>query len=127
MQTGIFDNEKISPSELGCARFDLVPTHIPTVVNYVTVDHDMEAVVLSCRGSLGLSDLLVDLTCAYENIHVPDGDPLEHYYVHSGMWHSATRMQRGLVHETIRQALLQYPDYGLVLCGHRWAVSKCVS
>ncbi|KAM0787937.1 hypothetical protein ACM66B_006142 [Microbotryomycetes sp. NB124-2] len=101
MQAGIFDNEKISP-----------------IVNYIAVDHEREAIVLSCRGSLGLSDLLVDLTCSYEPIHVPNGDPAGHYYVHAGMWHSATRMQRGLVHETIRQALLRHPSYGLVLCGH---------
>ncbi|KAK4052121.1 hypothetical protein OIV83_002415 [Microbotryomycetes sp. JL201] len=100
-QGGVFENEKISP-----------------IVNYVAVDHGREAVVLSCRGSLGLSDLLVDLTCSYEPIHVPNGDPAGHYYVHAGMWHSATRMQRGLVHEKIKQALLSYPSYGLVLCGH---------
>ena len=48
------------------------------------MDHEASTIVLSCRGSLGLSDILVDLTCSYESIHVPDGDPMEHYYVHSG-------------------------------------------
>jgi hypothetical protein len=66
-----------------------------------------------------LSDILVDLTCSYESIHVPDGDPMSSYYVHSGMWHSATGLQRGLVHETIGEALRNFPLYGLVLCGHR--------
>lgn len=109
------------------------------MVAYVAVDHEAAAIVLSCRGSLGLSDILVDLICDYETIHVPDGDPMEHYYVHSGrffsseggllsqkanrfltgMWHSACKMQRGTVHDTIRQALVQYPQYGLVICGHR--------
>lgn len=54
------------------------------MVAYVAVDREARAIVLSCRGSLGLSDILVDLICDYESIQVPDGDPMEHYYVHSG-------------------------------------------
>ncbi|SCZ91866.1 BZ3500_MvSof-1268-A1-R1_Chr5-3g08187 [Microbotryum saponariae] len=98
---GIFDNHRISP-----------------IVTYLAVDHEMKAIVLSCRGSLGLSDVLVDLVCSYEQIHVPDGDPMALYQVHAGMWHAATRLQRGLVHKTIKEALEQYPSYGLVLTGH---------
>ncbi|SCV72741.1 BQ2448_4278 [Microbotryum intermedium] len=98
---GIFDNHRISP-----------------IVTYLAVDHEMKAIVLSCRGSLGLSDVLVDLVCSYEQIHVPDGDPMALYQVHAGMWHAATRLQRGMVHKTIKEALEQYPYYGLVLTGH---------
>ncbi|KDE05852.1 hypothetical protein MVLG_03795 [Microbotryum lychnidis-dioicae p1A1 Lamole] len=98
---GIFDNHRISP-----------------IVTYLAVDHEMKAIVLSCRGSLGLSDVLVDLVCSYEQIHVPDGDTMALYQVHAGMWHAATRLQRGLVHKTIKEALEQYPSYGLVLTGH---------
>lgn len=89
------------------------------VVSYVSVDHKLEIVVLSCRGSLGLSDILTDLTCDFETVTIPHAHPQGHYYVHSGMWHSAMQLRRGVVHETIRQALLQYPAYSLVLCGHR--------
>ncbi|KAM0751552.1 hypothetical protein T439DRAFT_324739 [Meredithblackwellia eburnea MCA 4105] len=91
---------------------------INPLVNFVALDHSVKAVVLSCRGSLGLSDLLVDLTCTYEPIPIEHGDPHGSYYVHSGMYCSATTMQRGTVHETIKDALRLYPDYGLVLCGH---------
>lgn len=89
------------------------------LVNYVAIDHSISAIVLSCRGSLGLSDLLVDLTCTYEPIPVEHGDPEKSYYVHSGMFNSATTLQRGTVHDTIREALESFPSYGLVLCGHR--------
>ncbi|KAI9622634.1 hypothetical protein KEM48_007123 [Puccinia striiformis f. sp. tritici PST-130] len=36
------------------------------LVHYVSIDHDSKAIVLTCRGTLGLSDILVDLTCEYE-------------------------------------------------------------
>lgn len=88
------------------------------LVNYVAIDHSISAIVLSCRGSLGLSDILVDLTCTYEPIPVEHGDPGASYYVHSGMFNSATTLQRGTVHDTIREALESFPSYGLVLCGH---------
>jgi hypothetical protein len=75
--------------------------------------------VLACRGSLGLADILTDLTCSYEPIPIPDGDPDGTYYVHSGMYCSSTTLQRGTVHDVIADALAKYPEYGLVLCGHR--------
>ncbi|GAA5873953.1 hypothetical protein JCM3774_004050 [Rhodotorula dairenensis] len=91
---------------------------ISQIVNYVAIDHSVKAVVLACRGSLGLADILTDLTCSYEAIPIPDGDPQGTYYVHSGMYCSSTTLQRGTVHDVIADALAKYPDYGLVLCGH---------
>ncbi|KWU45680.1 alpha/beta-hydrolase [Rhodotorula sp. JG-1b] len=91
---------------------------ISQIVNYVAVDHSVKAVVLACRGSLGLADILTDLTCSYEPIPIPDGDPDGTYYVHSGMYCSSTTLQRGTVHDVIADALAKYPEYGLVLCGH---------
>lgn len=84
---GIFDDEKIQPvsSVSSAPPVERTLTNAHTqVVAYIAVDHEASSIVLSCRGSLGLSDILVDLTCSYESIHVPDGDPMEHYYVHSG-------------------------------------------
>lgn len=89
------------------------------IVTYIAIDHKLKAVVLSCRGSLGLSDLLVDLTCAYEQVPVRYGVPGEAYYAHSGMYSSATMMQLGTIPEAIQRGLKMYPGYGLVLCGHR--------
>ncbi|KAN0063039.1 hypothetical protein ACQY0O_004202 [Thecaphora frezii] len=90
------------------------------LVNYVAVDDQAQAVVLTCRGTLGLSDILTDLTCTYEDIKVPGGSRDEVYRVHSGMLASAKRLssERGTVMQTIRKALDANPDYGLVITGH---------
>ena len=90
------------------------------LVNYVAIDDESKAVVLTCRGTLGLSDILTDLTCTYEDIEVLGGKQHDHYQVHSGMLASAKRLssERGTVMYTIRQALDANPDYGLVVTGH---------
>jgi len=90
------------------------------LVHYVSIDDESKAVVLTCRGTLGLSDILVDLTCEYEPIDVDGGDPNASYLAHSGMLHSALRLRResSTVHEVIKQALIDYPSYGLIITGH---------
>ncbi|KAI9622633.1 hypothetical protein KEM48_007122 [Puccinia striiformis f. sp. tritici PST-130] len=90
------------------------------LVHYVSIDHDSKAIVLTCRGTLGLSDILVDLTCEYEPIAVDGGDPNASYPTHSGMLHSALRLRResSTVHEVIKQALIDYSNYGLIITGH---------
>lgn len=92
----------------------------PALVHYVAVEHDLKAIVLTCRGTLGLSDVLVDLTCDYRHIEVEGADPTGDYFVHSGMYESALQLteQCSTVHQTLVDALNQYPTYGLVLCGH---------
>ncbi|WVQ99922.1 hypothetical protein IAU59_007065 [Kwoniella sp. CBS 9459] len=98
----------------------LVQQEAPPLVHYVAVIHEARAIALTCRGTLGLSDLLVDLTCEYESIDVEEGDRNAHYYVHSGMWQSARKLtaKQSTVHEVLLKALTQYADYGLVLAGH---------
>ncbi|OCF42743.1 hypothetical protein I317_03474 [Kwoniella heveanensis CBS 569] len=98
----------------------LVQQEAPPLVHYVAVIHEARAIALTCRGTLGLSDLLVDLTCEYESIDLGEGDRDAHYYVHSGMWQSARKLtvKQSTVHEVLLKALTQYPDYGLVLAGH---------
>ncbi|KNZ56670.1 hypothetical protein VP01_2349g1 [Puccinia sorghi] len=90
------------------------------LVHYVSIDDESKAVVLTCRGTLGLSDILVDLTCEYEPIAVDGGDPNASYLAHSGMLHSALRLRResSTVHEVIKQALIDNPSYGLIITGH---------
>ncbi|KAH9468734.1 hypothetical protein Pst134EA_009266 [Puccinia striiformis f. sp. tritici] len=90
------------------------------LVHYVSIDHDSKAIVLTCRGTLGLSDILVDLTCEYKPIAVDGGDPNASYPTHSGMLHSALRLRResSTVHEVIKQALIDYSNYGLIITGH---------
>lgn len=92
----------------------------PPLVHYIAVEHKLKAIVLTCRGTLGLSDVLVDLTCDYREIPVDGGDPNASYLVHSGMYESALQLtaKRSTVHQTLVDALTKYPNYGLVLCGH---------
>jgi hypothetical protein len=96
---------------------------INALVHYVTVDHAAEAVVLTCRGTLGLSDILTDLTCAYSEFNLPQRGPdgkERKFTAHGGMLGAAQLLakQKGKVYRVIRDALDRWPTYGLVLCGH---------
>lgn len=86
------------------------------IVNFIVVDHKSKAIVLACRGTLGLSDVLVDLTCEYEQIHCESGQG----QAHQGMWQSAQRLatQSWTVKTTLQRSLEQNPGYGLVTTGH---------
>ncbi|KAE8220486.1 hypothetical protein CF319_g5999 [Tilletia indica] len=108
--TGPFHSDKMSP-----------------LVNYVSVDDDSQAIVFTCRGTLGLSDILTDLTCSYEPISVQGGHPEGQYKVHAGMLHSARlfRAQSSTVFSTIRLGLEENPDYGVVLAGHSLGGGVC--
>lgn len=91
-------------------------TGVP-LVHYISLDHESKAVVLACRGTLGFEDVLADLACDYDDL-VWRGKP---YKVHKGIHASARRLLYGgdgKVLCTLKQALDDYPDYGLVLAGH---------
>ncbi|TPX32436.1 hypothetical protein SmJEL517_g04439 [Synchytrium microbalum] len=87
---------------------------IKALVHYVAVDPATKSIVLTLRGTLGLSDLLTDLTCDYANYatDVATG------FVHAGMLKSAKKLCESAVAEVVAGALKQYPGFGLVLCGH---------
>ena len=74
----------------------------------------------TCRGTLGLSDILIDLTCDYQDISLDNGDPEARYYVHKGMYQSAVNLtsRHSTVHQGLVTALTSNPGYGLVVCGH---------
>ncbi|PTB70293.1 hypothetical protein BBK36DRAFT_1136966 [Trichoderma citrinoviride] len=87
------------------------------LVHYISLDHAAKAVVLACRGTLGFEDVLADLTCDYDRL-VWRG---KGYRVHKGIHASARRLLYGgdgRVLTTLKEALREFPDYGLVLCGH---------
>jgi hypothetical protein len=88
----------------------------PQLVHFVSVDHEVGAVVLTCRGTLGVADILTDLACDYEDIRIYG----ENYSVHKGMLACAKQLHQGnsKVCKTIKEALETHPGYGLVLCGH---------
>lgn len=92
---------------------------IHALVHYVTVDHAAKAIVLTCRGTLGLSDILTDLSMQYSEFSLPN-DPNKVFKAHSGMLDAAQLLakEKGKVYQKIRQGLESNPDYGLVMCGH---------
>ncbi|OMJ20515.1 Sn1-specific diacylglycerol lipase alpha [Smittium culicis] len=94
--------------------------HAP--VHYIAVDHYTKSVVLAIRGTLGVSDLFVDMMCTYKRI-ILSNHPISketEFKVHSGMWQSAIMLANpsGEVFMEISNALREFPQYGLVLCGH---------
>jgi hypothetical protein len=96
---------------------DWSPSAISPLIHFISIDDNSKAVVLTCRGTLGFEDVLTDMTCDYDDI-VWQG---RRYKVHKGIHASARRLLGGSgsrVIATIRATLEQYPDYGLVLCGH---------
>ncbi|KAJ1674824.1 hypothetical protein EV182_002490, partial [Spiromyces aspiralis] len=95
---------------------------IHALVHYIAVDHATESIVLACRGTLGISDVLIDMACNYDVIQL-DRHPqsrVEQFRVHAGMWHSAQMLAdpRSEVFREVAEALRMFPRYGLVLCGH---------
>ncbi|ODA80463.1 hypothetical protein RJ55_03421 [Drechmeria coniospora] len=91
-------------------------TGVP-LVHYISLDHEAKAVVLACRGTLGFEDVMADMTCEYDDMAWRG----RRYKVHKGIHASARRLlygDDGRVLVTIRKALVEFPDYGLVLCGH---------
>ncbi|KAK0725754.1 hypothetical protein B0H67DRAFT_571397 [Lasiosphaeris hirsuta] len=91
-------------------------TGVP-LVHYISLDHDSKAVVLACRGTLGFEDVLADMTCDYDDLVWRHNS----YKVHKGIHASARRLLYGgdgRVLYTLKQALEEFPDYGLVLTGH---------
>lgn len=87
------------------------------MVHYISLDDESKAVVLACRGTLGFEDVLADMTCDYDDL-VWRG---KSYKVHKGVHASARRLLYGgdgRVLVTIKAALEENPDYGLVLTGH---------
>lgn len=91
-------------------------TGVP-MVHYISLDHESKAVVLACRGTLGFEDVLADMTCDYDDLAWRGGT----YKVHKGIHASARRLLYGgdgRVLLTLRQALEEFRDYGVVLTGH---------
>ncbi|PSR76534.1 hypothetical protein BD289DRAFT_456949 [Coniella lustricola] len=91
-------------------------TGVP-LVHYISLDDESKAVVLACRGTLGFEDVLADMTCDYDDLTWRG----KTFKVHKGVHASARRLlygRDGRVLATIKAALEENPDYGLVLTGH---------
>ncbi|KAJ5732440.1 hypothetical protein N7493_003921 [Penicillium malachiteum] len=87
------------------------------LVHYLSIDHESKAVVLTLRGTWGFEDILTDMTCDYNDLEWQG----RNWKVHKGMHASAKRLLEGgggRVMITLRAALEEFHDYGVVLCGH---------
>lgn len=87
------------------------------LVHYLCIDHDSKAIVLTLRGTWGFEDILTDMTCDYDDLEWQSRS----WKVHKGMHASARRLLEGgsgRVMVTIRAALEEFTDYGVILCGH---------
>lgn len=91
-------------------------TGIP-LVHTIAVDRESKAIVLACRGTLGFEDVLSDMMCDYDDLAWRG----KAYKVHKGIHASARRLLYGgdgRVLFTLKEALEEFPEFGLVLCGH---------
>ncbi|EPS28480.1 hypothetical protein PDE_03426 [Penicillium oxalicum 114-2] len=87
------------------------------LVHYLSIDHESKALVLTLRGTWGFEDILTDMTCDYDDLEWQG----KSWKVHKGMHASAKRLLEGgggRVMITLRAALEEFQDYGVVLCGH---------
>ncbi|OKL61749.1 hypothetical protein UA08_02891 [Talaromyces atroroseus] len=87
------------------------------LVHYLFLDHESKAVVLALRGTWGFEDILTDMTCDYDDLEWQG----KNWKVHKGMQASAKRLLEGgggRVMATIKAALEEFPDYGVIFCGH---------
>lgn len=87
------------------------------LVHYLSIDHESKAVVLTLRGTWGFEDILTDMTCDYDDLEWQG----KNWKVHKGMHASAKRLLEGgggRVMITLRAALEEFTNYGVVLCGH---------
>ena len=84
------------------------------LVHFVCVDHEAAAIVVTCRGTLGLEDVLTDLTCEYTTITMRGRT----YRVHKGMHASASLLLQSRLLSILATTLRDFPNYGLVLTGH---------
>ncbi|KAJ3007392.1 hypothetical protein HKX48_009176 [Thoreauomyces humboldtii] len=93
----------------------LHPPSLIAPVHYLVVDAKTSAVVVSLRGTLGLSDLITDLTSSYAPYTTAGGHVGK---VHAGMLESAEKVARGPVRSAVIEALNKHPTFSLVLTGH---------
>ncbi|KAK2765045.1 hypothetical protein FQN54_008744 [Arachnomyces sp. PD_36] len=87
------------------------------LVHYLSLDHDSKAVVLTLRGTFGFEDILTDMTCDYDGLQWQGRS----WQVHKGMHASARHLLEGgggRVMATIKAALEEFTDYGVIFCGH---------
>lgn len=90
------------------------PPKVIAPVHYVVVDKDSKSVIVCLRGTLGISDVVTDLTASYSQ-YCLNG---QQGYVHLGILQSAQKIARSPIKDAVVESLKKHPGYGLVLTGH---------
>lgn len=106
-------DERLHHQNSGCT----VQQHVLHQPNYyLTVDHRSRQIVVTVRGTFGLSDLLTNFACEYTHLQV--GSHL--FSVHAGMLTQAQALAQpsGRLGRAVREALVFWPQYQLLLVGH---------
>ncbi|ORX79424.1 hypothetical protein BCR32DRAFT_294481 [Anaeromyces robustus] len=91
----------------------------PKLDYVIAVDHLTNSVVLTICGTIGISDLLTNLNCGYDNIELNG----KTYYVHKNIYESAKNFAKSLSSiplAVISKALEVHSTYRLIICGHSY-------
>jgi len=91
----------------------------PKLDYVIAVDHLTNSVVLTICGTIGISDLLTNLNCGYDNIELNG----KTYYVHKNIYESAKNFAKSsssIPLAVISKALEVHSTYRLILCGHSY-------
>lgn len=123
------ENHAAFAAHVGCSTADILFSSYapgnttrasPSIVYFVSVDHQSQSVVVSLRGTLGFSDLLTDLTAEYHPYtRRSTRDQPEQHFVHKGVLEAAQRLAGNTaLLACIKTALRERPNFGLVLTGH---------
>jgi hypothetical protein len=101
----------------GVADRDVLYAHLDSSpIYYLTVDHHQQCVVVCCRGTLSVSDAVIDLDAQLS--------PLDSYgypggYTHTGILENALRLRDDLDERGhLARFLEQRPHYNLTIVGH---------
>ncbi|KAI3378956.1 hypothetical protein SNEBB_003556 [Seison nebaliae] len=90
--------------------------HIFSLPFIVCIDHSLNAIIISIRGTLSMSDALTDMTAVLKKFELPDGNET---FLHSGMYTSANSILNQLSKSDIIESLLKsYLNYRLIVTGH---------
>eukprot|EP00794_Sanderia_malayensis_P012703 gene12703-14007_t len=89
---------------------------------FVAVDHKNKSVVISCRGTLSMKDVLTDIMIEQERIPVENGEP--NWKAHKGMIQAAQYVLEFIDNEDLLEKAFNFDDrrdtksYNLVVVGH---------
>nr|CAG8496412.1 10101_t:CDS:2 [Entrophospora candida]CAG8504082.1 14727_t:CDS:2 [Entrophospora candida] len=95
---------------------------------FIIRDRTTSSIILAFRGTMSVNDLIIDLTCDYEDFQLPHDNKT--YKVHKGIYKVAKKLatpKKSKVFETIKKELRNNEGYGLVLVGHSLGIASILA